>query len=105
MKYTSALEVIQGDEPQGDTLRIHPNDGFDIGLMTYMYELKIFNNCSAEEFNSEEGSFFLGRVEQANECQLGTMEVNYKFFKKLGSPERIKIIASDNKLLLLHLHR
>ena len=102
MKHTKALKVVQGDEPFGDTLRIHPNDGFDLGLMTYTYDMKIFNNCTAEDFNAESAQFIHGKVEQANECPLGTLQVNYKMNKKLNLPETVKLVAMNDKLLLLH---
>ena len=103
MKFTSALQVLQGDEPTGDTLRIHPNDGFEIGLMAYTYEMKIFNNCSAEDFNNDKGEFFMGVIEQANECPVGTLMVNYRMFKKLNQPESVKLVAMNNKILLLNI--
>ncbi|MBN2508701.1 MAG: hypothetical protein JXB03_00435 [Spirochaetales bacterium] len=103
MKVTPALEVLQGDEPAGNTLRIHPNDGFELGLMEYVYEMKIFNNCCAQDFNNETGDFFMGRIEQANECPLGTLMVNYRMFKKLNMPVKVKLVASNDKILLLNL--
>ncbi len=103
MKHTKALKVVQGDEPSGNTLRIHPNDGFDLGLMTYTYQMKIFNNCSAEDFNHGSAGYIEGTVEQANECPLGTVQVNYRMNNKLSLPQSVKLVAMKDKLLLLHL--
>ena len=103
MKYTHQLHVIEDPRIPEKTIKIHPNDGYDLGLMTYEYKLRIFANCTAEDFNKESCNFISGEVHQLNECRVGTISISPKYSKSLGNPDEVKLIAHEDKLLILNL--
>lgn len=70
--------------------------------MTYQYaDIKIFANCSAEEFNTETTDYMVGEVTQENECTVGTVILNQMFTEKIGNPETIRLIYHDGKVMIL----
>ena len=84
-------------------VRIHPNDGFDLGFMTYSYKVTTYNNCSADDFNKGTAEHIDIQLDQANECGIGTIEVSSKLASRLGYPDMVKLIHHNDKLLILNL--
>lgn len=81
-------------------LVIHPNDGFDLGLMSLDYDINIITDTSPSDFEAGEGNTTPGHIHLENNCRMGTIELGTKYWKALGSPEKIKLYYNEGKMLL-----
>lgn len=98
MKQTSALRVLEDVRLDDRTVVINPNDGFDIDLMMTTASLQIrYTTALGGEAVSPPGEVD-GMVVQKNECTLGTVVVNKKVAKQLGSPQTVKLAIDDGVL-------
>lgn len=68
-------------------LNIHPNEGFDLGLMTTHYCLEM------EQVGPVE-------VYLLNECPKETLQINYKVWEKLGKPGKVIMELDEGHLSL-----
>jgi len=83
-----------------DEIMIHPNDGFEIGLMNTSHNVKLFVNATIETFNIAEKDYIIANLVLSNDCKHGEIIMNHKFWKKMGSPGRLKVYFDNNKVLL-----
>lgn len=97
---TSPLTVISDYSFDEATINIHPNDGFDLGLMTTSYEVKICPVRAPGGAHSADAVGVPGTVNLRNECRVGTVEVSLKTVKSIGSPRKITLSYDDGKLQL-----
>jgi 23S rRNA-/tRNA-specific pseudouridylate synthase len=102
MKHTAPLKVKRIEEIEEQNLVIHPNDGYDLGLMSRYYDIQLHSNITAEEFNQTPAAEVNAKIELANECHLGTVEMSLSFWEHLGEPEEVFLIYDNNKLLVLN---
>lgn len=79
---------------------IHPNSGFDLGLMNTRHKIKLFINATIEEFNTGKGNFVETELFLSNDCKSDEIILSHKFWKKIGSPPFIKLFYENGKLLL-----
>ena len=100
MKCSGNLSPIGDVSIQVNRVVINPNDGYDLGLLSTSYPVKIHVGVSPGDFESGEGYKFDGSIEQANECKIGGIELNLGTLKQLGKPSSIKLYLDGNKLLL-----
>ncbi len=97
MKKTAPLSALGDYSFDEKIVNIHPNDGYDLGLMTASYVVKIFAGCSQEEFESGEGRHVFGTIFLKNECRLGTVEMSLRVLEKLGKPKQVVLsYATDD---------
>ena len=101
MKKTSPLQVL-GDFSMGeDTLVIHPNDGFDLDIMTTSQPVYIYNGATLDQFQKDEGDKLSGKILLKNECRLGTVEMSKKSWEKIGKPKKVILFIDEHKLLVM----
>ena len=86
-----------------DDIILHPNEGYDLGLMLPSTSVKIFGNSTIEVFNRAEDGFINGNVLLENKCTPLTIEVAKSFWKKIGSPDKVKLFYEDNKVLIANI--
>ena len=71
MKRTQPLKVmVDSSFPMGKIV-VHPNDGFDLGLMNTGYPVKIVYNVSLDAFRQEAGNPVQGNILLENSCRIG----------------------------------
>jgi hypothetical protein len=99
MKNSQALTVKINMVQKADII-IHPNEGFDLGLMNTLTGVKIFDNSAVEVFNVENNDFIEGHVALDNNCKPGTIQVTNRYWKKLGTPKRVILYFDSNKILV-----
>ncbi len=99
MKGTLKLESTS-DLYQKEEIIIHPNEGFDLGLMNTTNEVNIYPNANIETFNAEENQYIPGIVFLSNSCKHGKISFNKKFWKILGMPKKVKLFFDDNRLFI-----
>lgn len=86
-----------------DIIIIHPNEGYDLGLMQVEYSFPVYANCSAEEFNSGAKDPLEARICLKNDCLPGTIELNGRYWEKIGEPKKVKLLLNGGKMLILTL--
>lgn len=89
VKRTAALSVAPSQHLPADRLAIHPNDGFDLGLFTKSHDIAwSMGICTKEFIDGDSGSTVAARLELLNECPAETVQMNYRQWEKIGSPEK-----------------
>lgn len=101
MNTTSADLTVLADfqAPEGN-VTVHPNDGFDLGVMMTETPIILYANISVEDFQAGSGSPIQGKLLQENKCRLHTIELGKKYWQKIGSPKKVKLHFEDQKLLI-----
>lgn len=104
-KQTAELSVLGDFSFDEKTINIHPNDGYDLGLLTLSHVVRIFPCCSPEEFADGSGPHVFGTLYLKSECRMGTVEMSRKTAEKLGKGRKVRLVlepGSDSyaKLLL-----
>ena len=102
MKSTNKL-LVETELSLNENMVLHPNDGFDLGLMRSTNTVKIFNNVTVEDFYNGENNFIEGDVLLDNKCMHGTIKISNKHWKKIGSPLKIKLFYDNNKILIANI--
>lgn len=104
VKETSFLQVLGDYSFDEKTVRIHPNDGFDLGVMTTDIVVKIYAGNSLEEIENSDTTFVYGKLYLENATTMGNCELSLKTVQKLGSPKKVRLhlIEGDDypKLLI-----
>ncbi|MBN1410759.1 MAG: hypothetical protein JW969_07925 [Spirochaetales bacterium] len=101
MKNTAALTALSHLGQAENTIVIHPNDGFDLGLLTLRKNIKIYSHITVKEFKEKGGTPTEGLLVLENQCKLGTIELNPSFWRKLGKPKNLQLFFKEDGLLLL----
>lgn len=83
-----------------NSIIIHPNDGYDMGLIMHSYEFNVYLNLSEEDFLNRNGEVNFLSLVLENKCKTGTIEIPNKLFIKLGKPVKINLSMKDNSILL-----
>ena len=79
---------------------IHPNEGYDLGLLSHTTPVKIFANTSIDMFKSANENFIEGTIILANECRQGNIQLSKKYWNLIGKPEQVILYYEDNKILI-----
>ncbi len=100
MKQSEPLSVMGDYSFDDKTINIHPNDGFDLGLMTTQHVVHICTGCSYDEFVSGTANATEGVIHLKNECRANTVELSSRTVERLGKPRKIVLVLQDGRLLL-----
>ena len=92
VKQTAELSVLGDYSFDEKTINIHPNDGYDIGLMTSSHVVRIYAGCTPQEFADGTASHIFGTLYLKNECRMGTVEMSLKTTEKLG---KVRLVLAD----------
>ena len=87
MKDTPELRVLCTPSLKANEIFIHPNEGFDLGMMTTAYDVELEGNGPA-------------LVRLLNECPRESVELPLKLFEKLGKPKRAVLRYDGVKLII-----
>ena len=91
-KQTAELSVLGDFSFDEKTINVHPNDGYDIGLMTLSHVVRIFAGCTSQDFSDGTGAHVFGTLYLKNECRVGTVEMSLKTAEKLGKARKVRLI-------------
>ena len=100
MKKLGPLSILADYSFDDKTLVIHPNDGYDLDLMTTSYVVKIYIAASEEDVLNDKASFHWGKIHLKNECRLGTIEMSLRLTERMSKPNKLHLLMIDDKLLL-----
>ncbi|TVQ20324.1 MAG: hypothetical protein EA382_15165 [Spirochaetaceae bacterium] len=98
MKSTSPLNVLSDFSMDDRTVHIHPNDGFDLGLMTTEYVVRLYVGDSTDPDQIDESAFAYGKILLKNSVRGGQVELGLKAAEKLnGSRSAVLRFATGEK--------
>jgi hypothetical protein len=93
MSETDPLHVLSDFSQNERHIVIHPNDGYDIGLMTSEYDVELAYSAQGEA--PVPGKIFL-----KNECRQGSVELSLKAAQRLGKPSQVRIGYADGRITI-----
>ncbi|MFP4206033.1 MAG: hypothetical protein ACLFRR_07775 [Spirochaetaceae bacterium] len=96
MKSTGELSVLADYSFDEKTINIHPNDGYELGLMTTRAVVRIFAGCTMGEFLAGEGRHVFGNLNLRNETKVGTVELSLRTADRMGRPKRARLLHIDD---------
>jgi hypothetical protein len=105
MKETDALQVLGDFSFDEKTVNIHPNDGFDLGLMMSSHVVEMYTGITPDELPSADSTGIYGKINLKNECKMGTVELSLKSVERMGGPKQVKLFYQDGDRygrLLIH---
>ncbi|MBN1214530.1 MAG: hypothetical protein JXA99_03715 [Candidatus Lokiarchaeota archaeon] len=83
-----------------DNIIIHPNEGYDLGLLNHSTPVKIFANTTIDIFNLAEEYYTEGTVLLENNCKQGSIQLSKKYWNSIGKPEKVRLFYEGNKVLI-----
>ncbi len=101
MRRTGFLTVETDIRISRDKLIIHPNDGYDLGLMNRQYDVGMFFNEKIEVFEKSTPATVNGSILLENNCRHGAIAMSKKQWQELGQPEKIMLVYNEGNLLLI----
>ena len=88
MNSTAPLTVLGDFSMDEKTVNIHPNDGFDLGLMTTEHVARIYVGEDRDPDELPESAFTYGKVYLKNEVRAGHVELGLRSAEKLGGAKK-----------------
>ena len=99
MKKTGPLKVSVSATVDREHLVMHPNEGFDLGLMRVEHPVRLCLNLKLEDYlKGGEGQIDLVQVALRNECPRQTMVVGSALHRLLGEPSRAFVLYDGTRL-------
>jgi hypothetical protein len=98
IKHTRGLSVYVDNALAIGELVIHPNDGFDLGLINPQYPMAICNQTSTPGVNS---SAHQGRILLKNSCRSGTIQVSQKQWELMGKEKSVTLLLKTDTVFIL----
>jgi hypothetical protein len=100
MKKTSLLTVYTDIGIPKNSVVIHPNDGFDLGLTNKTKSCALF--LSARETGDfEKTPYVQGCIVLDNNCSSGTVNINDKIWKTIGKPQKAVLACKGNSVFFI----
>lgn len=87
MKTTPELRALCTPSLKANEIFIHPNEGFDLGMMTTAYDVDLEGNGPT-------------LVRLLNECPKESVELPPRLFEKLGKPKLAVLKYDGTKLFI-----
>ncbi len=91
MKSTSVLTVLGDFSMDEKTVNIHPNDGFDLGLMTTEYVVRLHIGSESDPSAIDEKEFLYGKIFLKNEVRAGHVELGLKSSERLDGAKQVQV--------------
>lgn len=88
MKRTPELNALCQPALKADEIHIHPNEGFDLGMMTTSYDVVLDGDMPA-------------KVKLINDCPAESIEFPPRLYEKLGKPKRAILQYDGTKLFIV----
>ncbi len=94
-RHTEELSVIADYSFDEKTINIHPNDGYDLGLMMTDAVVRIFVDCTMDGFESGKAAHIFGTLNLKNETKAGTIEMSLRTAQRIGRPKKVRLYFDD----------
>ncbi|MEI8094146.1 MAG: hypothetical protein WCG80_08045 [Spirochaetales bacterium] len=101
MKKTLTLQVSASQHIPKGKLILHPNDGFDLGLMRVKHEVQLCGEISVQDYlKGESGTRSPAEVDILNECPHQTLQLGASHWKLLGCPPKAVVFYDGERLFI-----
>lgn len=102
MKKTVSLKVSLSTAVARNHLVLHPNEGFDLGLMRLGHPLVLCRDLGLEEYlKGGVGEIEEVHIDLLNECPRETLLMGMGLHKVLGEPTKA-VILFDGERIFIH---
>jgi hypothetical protein len=101
MQSTGYLKAMGDISLARDALVIHPNDGYDLGLLSSHNAVRVFLGGTLENFETGSGEGLTGNLHLKNDCALSTLRMNPAWWKELGKPGSVRLVCRHGCLLVM----
>jgi hypothetical protein len=98
IKHTQGLHVFVDNALTIGELVIHPNDGFDLGLITTQHPVSIYNDPPSEPAPRPRQA---GKIYLRNSCRSGTLQVSKKQWELMGREKSVTLFIKTDKLFIV----
>ena len=88
MSSTSPLTVLGDFSMDEKTINIHPNDGFDLGLMMTEYVVRIHVGTETDPGNLQDTEFVYGKIHLKNDVRGGHVELGLRSASRLDGAKK-----------------
>jgi len=101
MKKTQAVKVSVSTAVDRVHLVMHPNEGFDLGLMRIAHPVQLCRGIGVEDYlKGGDGVCEMVNVSLLNECPKETLLVGTALYKLLGEPAKAVILFDGHRLFV-----
>ena len=100
MKATETLVVTGDSAIAHDTIVIHPNDGFDLDLVTRSNALRILAAAPRAGGGTPAADDGTGTVLLENECPCGTLRMSLAIWRETGRFRRARLYRDGDTILI-----
>jgi hypothetical protein len=100
MKSTEYLTVMGDLKLRRNDFVIHPNDGYDLGILSRDNEVRIFTGASLEEFAACKGEGVSGTIRLHNSCAASTVRMSLAWWNELGKPRIVRLAFERDRLFI-----
>ena len=102
VKKTGTLKTAPSQHLPRGHVGLHPNDGFDLGLMTKSHHVDWCTELEGADFlKGASGTILSAKIELLNQCPHHTLQLNIHEWKQAGAPEYV-VLLFDGKRMFLH---
>jgi len=101
VRKTGPLKVSVSTNLGRERLVMHPNDGFDLGLLRVEHPVRLCVTLSLEDYLKgvgDDGDPV--SVSLRNDCQNATLQVGTRLYELLGRPARAVVLYDGNRLFI-----
>jgi hypothetical protein len=98
MKHTQDLNVYIDNGLSMGELVMHPNDGFDLGLVTTRHAVSIYSDPPTA---ASAKPILAGAILLRNSCRSGTLQVSKKQWEMLGKGKSVTIFIKTDKVFVV----
>jgi hypothetical protein len=101
MKKTLTLQVNASQHIAKGHLILHPNEGFDLGLMRVKHDVQLCTEVAVEDYLKGQRGTCLGlQIDILNECPKQTLQLNATHWKGLGCPPKAVVLFDGERLFI-----
>lgn len=98
VRETGFLKVLADISFSEKQVVINPNDGFDLGFMQTEATVLLYSGVNPATLEQTAVKPHYARVQQKNECKLGTVELSAKMVDQMGKPARVRLhLVEENE--------
>lgn len=95
MKKTGRLKVCGSTALAQGTIHMNPNDGFDLGLMTTMYEVDLVLGADVDPADGADADATPATLHLKNEITNGEIHVSAQDIKRLVNVDAARVYRVD----------
>ncbi len=98
MKHTQDLNVFIDNALSTGEFVMHPNDGFDLGLVRTRHAVTVYSDTPTAP---SPRPVLAGTILLRNTCRSGTLQVSKKQWELLGKEKSVTIFINTDKVFIV----